>query len=438
MVLGDLSRHEQPDGPVLFHLDAPQLALRPGDLLGQPVALPVIDGLDTGDDEVRVLKDALDLAPNPLLQPLRPDVGLLPAAQAVPLHPAAHVVPAGIVGKVVSIDLAVSPVGGEPGPLRPEHHPALGAPEQVLQQVEHPGVPLGPLQPLLLELLRPVPRLLVHYRRYGDVYPRVPGLLVDLRPLFRQDLPGLSVAPDALVGRIRQETMDIRLIPPLPGLDRGDSFVHQLPSYGGRAHPFVNVHAEDAAHQLGRVLHHLRPAVVAYAVAVGQPARRYPPLLGRAALAHSSPLPEVVKLDLADGGHQAEGLHVDGVHDRLKAYLVGLHHLHEGGGWVHPPAEAVGLPADDGVEASAPGVGQHPLELRALLGPAPAHLLVAGGDGQPLALAVGFHLGGLLGYGVLVVPVLALVRYAGVDCRPLAGCLLLLCLGFRHDRLLCS
>ena len=74
----------------LFHLDSPQLALRPGDLLGQLVALPVIDSLDAGYDEVGVLKDALDLAPDPLLQPLRPDVGLLPAAQAVPLHPARH------------------------------------------------------------------------------------------------------------------------------------------------------------------------------------------------------------------------------------------------------------------------------------------------------------------------------------------------------------
>ena len=71
---------------------------------------------------------------------------------------------------------------------------------------------------------------------------------------------------------------------------------------------------------------------------------------------------------------------------------MGLDYLHEGGGGVHPPAEAVGLPADDGVEASLPGVGQHPLELGALFGPPSAHLLIAGRDGEPLALAVGFQL----------------------------------------------
>ena len=71
-----------------------------------------------------------------------------------------------------------------------------------------------------------------------------------------------------------------------------------------------------------------------------------------------------------------------------------------------PLAEPVGLPAHDGIEASLSGVGQHPLELGSLLGPDPAHLLVAGGDGQPIALAVDFHLAYLLGDGGLVLPVL--------------------------------
>ena len=39
-------------------------------------------------------------------------------------------------------------------------------------------------------------------------------------------------------------------------------------------------------------------------------------------------------------------------------------------------------------------------------------------DGQPLALAVGFHLAYLLGDGGLILPVLAPVRDAGVDGYP--------------------
>ena len=144
----------------------------------------------------------------------------------------------------------------------------------------------------------------------------------------------------------------------------------------------------------------------------------HPSLLGCAPFAQGGPFPEVVQLDLADGRHEAEGLHVDGVHDGFQPDLVGFDHFHWGGGGIHAPAEAVGLPADDGVEAFLPGVGQHPLELGAFLGPARAHLLVAGGDGQALALAVGFHLAGLLGDGGLVLPVLAFIGNAGVDGRP--------------------
>ena len=99
-------------------------------------------------------------------------------------------------------------------------------------------------------------------------------------------------------------------------------------------------------------------------------------------------------------------------------YLMSLDDLHEGGCGVHAPAEAVGLPADDGVEAFPPGVGQHPLELRALLGPSPAHLLVSGRDGQALALAVGFHLACLLGDGGLVVLGLALDHHLDLGGAP--------------------
>ena len=169
----------------------------------------------------------------------------------------------------------------------------------------------------------------------------------------------------------------------------------------------MDVHVEDAADDLRLLLNHLGPAVVSDAVSVGEAAGGHPSLLGRPPLAQSGPLPEVVQLYFADG-----------VHDGFEPNLVGLDDLHEGGGWIHAPAEPVGLPADDGVEASALGVGQHPLELGALLRPAPAHLLVAGCDGQLLALAVGFHLAYLLGDGGLVLPVLALVRDAGVDGRP--------------------
>ena len=168
---------------------------------------------------------------------------------------------------------------------------------------------------------------------------------------------------------------------------------------------------------LGLLLNHLGPSVVSDAVTVGEAAGGHPSLLGRSPLAQNGPLAEVVELYLADGRHECEGLHVDGVHDGFQPNLVSLDDLHEGGGGVHPPAEPVGLPAHDGVEASLSGIGQHPLELGAFLRPAPAHLLVAGCDGQPLALAVGFHLAYLLGDGGLVLLGLALVRDAGVDGR---------------------
>ena len=295
---------------------------------------------------------------------------------------------------------------------------ALAAFQQMLQQVEHLRVPPGRPAPLLLQLLRPSPGLLVHQRRDRDLYPGVPRLVVGLRPVLGGDVTLLSVNPRARVGGIRQNVMDVGLTPQqLAGLG-GDSLVGQPHGNRGGPHPLIDVHVEDAADDLRLLLNHLGPAVVSDAVSVGEAAGGHASLLGRPTLAQSGPLPEVVQLYLADGRHESEGLHVDGVHDGFEPYLVGLDDLHEGGCGVHAPAEPVGLPADDGVEAPALGVGQHPLELGALLGPAPAHLLVAGRDGQPLALAVGFHLACLLGDGCLVLPVLALVRHAGVDGRP--------------------
>ena len=311
---------------------------------------------------------------------------------------------------------------------------ALAAFQQVLQQVEHLRVPLGLPAPLLLQGLRPLPDILVHQGRNRDLYPGVPRLVVGLRAVFGGDVTLLSVDPGARIGGVRQNVMDVGLTPQqLAGLC-GDSVVGQPHGNRGRPHLLMDVHVEDAANNLRLLLDYLRPAVVSDAVSVGEAAGGHPSLLGRPTLAQSGPLPEVVQLYLADGRHESEGLHVDGVHDGFQPNLMGLDDLHEGGCGVHAPAEPVGLPADDGVEAPPSGVGQQSLELWALLRPAPADLLVAGGDGQPLALAVGFHLGGLLGYGCLVLPVLALVRNAGVDGRAIR---LRFPIGVsRHDRLL--
>ena len=180
----------------------------------------------------------------------------------------------------------------------------------------------------------------------------------------------------------------------------------------------MTVLAEDAADKLGLRLVDVEVAAVVVAVSVGRRPGGHPAQLGLSSLAHPGPLPEVVQLDVADGRHQAEGLHVDGVHDGRDADPVRVDDLHEGGGGVHSPAEPVGLPAHDGVEASYLGVGQHPLELRPLLRPASAHLLIACDDGHSILLAVGFHVADLLGDGGLVLLGLALVRDAGVDGRP--------------------
>ena len=171
----------------------------------------------------------------------------------------------------------------------------------------------------------------------------------------------------------------------------GDALVGQQHVNRIGTQPLIDVHLEDAAHDLGLLINRLGPSVVSDAVSVGEAAGGQAALFGRAALAQGGRLPEVVQLDLAVGSHETEGLHVDGVHDGFEPNLVCLDDLHEAGGGVHP-AEAVGLPADDGVEVSAPGVGQHSLEFGSLLRPSPADLMVAGSDCQSLALAVGFHL----------------------------------------------
>ena len=137
---------------------------------------------------------------------------------------------------------------------------------------------------------------------------------------------------------------------------------------------------EDAAHDVRLCIDDLGPARRIDPVAVGRSASGDPPLLRRPTLAHGSPLPKVVEFDLADGGHEPEGLHVDGVHDGLDAELVGLHDLHEGGGGEHAAAEAVRLPANDGVEPALAGrrsacAGNSGRFLET----APAHLLVPRG-----------------------------------------------------------
>ena len=181
-----------------------------------------------------------------------------------------------------------------------------------------------------------------------------------------------------------------------------------------------------------RVSHRL--AVGSGPVSIGDRTIWHPPLLGLPPLAHGRSLPEVVQLYLPDGRHEAEGLHVDGVHDSLKTCLMRLDHFHESGRGVHPAAQPVGLPADDCVEASLSRICQHPLELRTLLCPAPANLLVARHYDQPPALAVSLHVAYLLGDGGLVLRVLALVRYAGVYGRPFPLCFPLN--ASRHDCLL--
>ncbi len=192
----------------------------------------------------------------------------------------------------------------------------------------------------------------------------------------------LAVPPGALVDLLPQKSADVRVVPPRTRSPCGRVVLSQLPGNRQSHQSFVDVLLKDALHHLNLRLVYHRLAVLPDPVPVRDRTVWHPPLLGLPPLglpplAHRGSLPEVVQLDLANGRHEAEGLHVDGVHDRLQAFLVRLDHLHEGDGRVHPTAEPVRLPANDGVEASLVCICQHPLELGALLGPAPAHLLVA-------------------------------------------------------------
>ena len=83
-------------------------------------------------------------------------------------------------GQVVLVLLTVADTRGCPrGPCM-EVVSALAAFQQVLQQVEHLGIPLGLAAPLLLHLLRPFPGLIVDQLGDRDLNPGVPRLVVDL------------------------------------------------------------------------------------------------------------------------------------------------------------------------------------------------------------------------------------------------------------------
>ena len=92
--LGNHPRHEQPDSPVLLHLDAPQVPLRLADPLLQISAVLGAERLDAGDDQFRVLDHPLHLPPYRFLQPFGSDVRALPAFEAETLHTVALVVTA--------------------------------------------------------------------------------------------------------------------------------------------------------------------------------------------------------------------------------------------------------------------------------------------------------------------------------------------------------
>ena len=177
--------------------------------------------------------------------------------------------------------------------------------------------------------LRPFPGLIVDHLRDRNLYPGVLRLVVDLHAVLGGDMAVLSVDPGARVGGIPEDVVHAGLKPhQLAGLG-GDPLVGQPRGNGVGPHPLIDVHAEDASDDLRLLLNHLGPAVLSDAVTVGEAAGGHPSLLGSPPLAHRGPLPEVVQLDLADGRHESEGLHVDGVQDGFEPYLVGLDDLHE-------------------------------------------------------------------------------------------------------------
>ena len=168
--------------------------------------------------------------PSEIGRPLSPDVGLLPAAQAHTLHPVAHVVAAGS-GQVVGVSLALANAGGCPTRPRMEVAAALAAFQKVLQQVDHLRIPLGFAAPLLLQLPRPFPGLIVDQLRDRDLNPGIPRLVVDLHPVFRGDVAVLAVDPGARIGGIPQDVVHAGLKPqqlaglcgdPLVGQPHGD------------------------------------------------------------------------------------------------------------------------------------------------------------------------------------------------------------------------
>ncbi len=247
--LGVLSRPEQPDGAVLFHLDAPQVSLGLGDLLLQPAAPLGTERVDTGDDQVGVRDYPLHLAPYRLFQPLGANEGTLPAAQAHALHSVAHVVAAGS-GKLVAVLLAVANVGGAPGAPSMEVLAALAASEKVLHLVEHVRVPLGLPAPLLLQRLLPLPGLVVDDWRHRNLNPGVPRLVVDLDSFLGGDVTVLVVDPGARVSGIPQDVVHAGLKPQqLAGLG-GDALVGQQHVNRIGNQPLIDVHLEDAAHDL--------------------------------------------------------------------------------------------------------------------------------------------------------------------------------------------
>ncbi len=268
--LGDLSRHEQPDGAVLFHLDAPQVSLGLGDLLLRPAAPLGTERVDTGDDQVGVRDYPLHLAPYRFFQPLGANEGTLPSAQAHALHSVAHVVAAGS-GKLVAVLLDATNVGGAPGASSMEVVAALAASEKGLHQEEHVHVPLGLPAPLPLQRLCPLPGLVVDEWRHRNLNPGVPRLVVDLDSVLGGDVTVLAVGPGARVSGIPQDVLHPGLKPQQLARLGGDALVGQ--QHGNRIgpQPLIDVHLEDAAHDLGLLINRLGPSVVSDAVSVGGP-----------------------------------------------------------------------------------------------------------------------------------------------------------------------
>ncbi len=182
---------------------------------------------------------------------------------------------------------------------------ALATFQKVLQQVEHLRIPLGLPAPLLLQLPRAFPGLIVDHLRDRNLNPGVPRLVVDLHTVLGGDVAELSVDPGTRVGGIPQNVVHAGLKPQqLAGLC-GDPLVGQPHGNGVGPHPLMNVHVEDAADDLRLLRNLLGPAVVPDAVSVGKAAGVHPSLLGRPPLAQGRALPEVVQLDLTDSVSRA-------------------------------------------------------------------------------------------------------------------------------------